>query len=160
MQEIVRHGCCPTRKLSDKTQPNDTRICRRTSVSDKFRVGQIPCRTKSAFRSDQEKPLVLCVDLLMSSRYSIWKSILRWDTVYHDSMYLDKIKYYGIQMQCLHTRKISSTHRLLLRTSTYILPRTGRKDILRMRTFLVLIWVLGRFSWLRSASAPYLNNLE
>jgi len=36
MQEIVRHGSCPTRKLSDKTQPNDTRICRRTSVSDKL----------------------------------------------------------------------------------------------------------------------------
>jgi len=35
-------GNCPTRKLSDKTQPNDTRICRRTSVSDKFRVGQSP----------------------------------------------------------------------------------------------------------------------
>ena len=35
-------GSCPTRKLSDKTQPNDTRICRRTSVSDKFSVGQIP----------------------------------------------------------------------------------------------------------------------
>ena len=42
IQEIVRHGSCPTRKLSDKTQPNDTRICRRTSVSDNFRVGQIP----------------------------------------------------------------------------------------------------------------------
>jgi len=42
MQEIVRQGSCPTRKLSDKTQPNDTRICRRTSVSDKFSVGQIP----------------------------------------------------------------------------------------------------------------------
>jgi len=41
MQEIVRHGSCPTRKLSDKTQPNDTRICRRTSVSDKFRLPRI-----------------------------------------------------------------------------------------------------------------------
>jgi len=35
-------GSCPTRKLSDKTQPNDTRLCRRSSLSDKVRVGQIP----------------------------------------------------------------------------------------------------------------------
>jgi len=44
MQEVVRHGSCPT------TQPNDNRLCRRTSVSDNFRVGQIPRRTNSAFR--------------------------------------------------------------------------------------------------------------
>jgi len=38
-------GHCPTRKLSDKTQPNDTRICWRTSVSDKFRPSGSSTRT-------------------------------------------------------------------------------------------------------------------
>jgi len=41
-------GSCPTRKLSDKTQPNDTQLCRRTSVSENFRVGQIPPSERNA----------------------------------------------------------------------------------------------------------------
>ena len=42
MQEVVRHGSCPTRKLSDKTQPNDTQNYRTVSLSNTFRVEHFP----------------------------------------------------------------------------------------------------------------------
>jgi len=35
-------GSCPTRKLSDKTQPNDTQNCRTISLSNTFRVEHFP----------------------------------------------------------------------------------------------------------------------
>ena len=41
-QEVVRHGSCPIRTLSDKTQPNDIRNCRTVSLSNTFRVEHFP----------------------------------------------------------------------------------------------------------------------
>jgi len=42
MQEVVRHGGCLTRTLSDKTQPNEQRNCRTVSLSNTFRVEHFP----------------------------------------------------------------------------------------------------------------------
>ena len=56
MQEVVRHGSCPTWKLSDKTQPNDTRNCRTVSQSNTFRVGHFPPSHLKELRKQWRNP--------------------------------------------------------------------------------------------------------